>query len=411
MKHLYYGWVMVFLSILILSVQAFPFYSFGIFLRPLTLEFNWERGALSAAFSMTMLVGGGLAILAGRLADRYGPRPLLTASGLLFGIGFLLMSRVSSLGQMYLIWGIIMGAAFSCAFIPVASAIPRWFTKKRGMAMGLTVTGFGLGGIISPALAQWLISSYGWRQASVILGFITLIIVIPLAQFMKHSPQRIGLKPYGESEAITIEDEHFLASTKGGLSFTEVIKTGRFWFFGLILFGFMFSFGLLVVHIVPYAVDIGIPAMVAASIVSIFAGTSIIGRIFTGFISDKVGARRVLVACITTLTLALFWLLFARESWMFYLFAVVYGIAYGGIIPMYTLITAELFGLKFLGIISATVVLLGTIGAAVGASMAGSIFDITGSYNLALLISVVASTLAVMLSLILVKAKEWRGGG
>ena len=408
MKHLYYGWVMVILAIFILPVQGITFYSFGIFLRPLTLEFNWERGALSAAFSMTMLIGGGLAILAGKLADKYGPRPLLTVNGLLQGIGFLLMSQVSSLEQMYLIWGIIMGVAFSCAFIPVASAIPRWFTKKRGIAMGLTVTGFGLGGIISPALTQWLISSYSWQQASVILGLITLIIVIPLAQFMKHSPQRIGLRPYGENE--TVENKHSLASAGGGLSFTQTIKTGRFWFFGLILFGFMFSLGLLVVHIAPYAMDIGISAMVAASIVSVLGGASIIGRFLTGFFSDKVGARRVLVVCITTLTLALIWLLVVKESWMFYLFAVIYGVAYGGIVPLYTLITAELFGLKFLGIISAAAMLLGTIGGAVGAPIAGSIFDATGSYDLALLLCVIIGTLAIILSLILLRAKEWRGG-
>lgn len=408
MKHLYYGWVMVILAIFIVSVQGIAFYSFGIFLRPLTLEFNWERGALSAAFSMTLLVGGGLAILAGRLADRYGSRPLLTANGLLYGIGFLLMSQVSSLGQVYLIWGIIMGIGFSCAFIPLVSAIPRWFTKKRGTAMGLTVAGYGLGGIIAPPLTQWLISSYDWRQAYVVLGLINLIIVIPLAQFMKHSPQRIGLKPYGEDEAITIGNKHSLDSAEEGLSFAQAIKTSRFWFFGLILFGYMFSLGLLIVHIASHAVDIGISAMVAASIVSVIGGTSIIGRFFTGFISDKVGARRALAACITMLTLALIWLLFAKESWMLYLFAAIYGIAYGGIVSLYTLVSAELFGLKFLGIVSAATALLGTVGGAIGAPIAGSIFDATGSYDLALLICVIIGTLAIILSLILLKAKEWR---
>jgi len=410
LKHLYYGWVMVLLAIFILPAQGLAFYSFGIFLRPLTLEFNWERGALAAAFSMMLLVGGSLAILAGRLADKYGPRPLLTVNGLLTGTGFLLLSQVSSLGQVYLIWGIIMGVAFSCGFIPITSAIPRWFTKKKGMAMGLTVTGYGLGGIISPPLAQWLISSYGWRQAYVILGLITLIIVIPLAQFMKHSPQRMGLKPYGGNGTITRDDKQSLASAGEGLSFIQVIKTGHFWMFGFILFGYMFSLQTIIVHIAPHAMDIGILAMVAASIISVIGGASLIGRFSTGFISDKVGARRVLTACIAMLTLALIWVLFAKEIWMFYVFAVVFGIAYGGVVPMFTLIPAELFGLKFLGIISAATMLLGTIGGAIGAPITGSIFDATGSYNLGLLICVIIGALAIILSLILLKTKEWRGG-
>lgn len=400
---------MVVLAIFILAAEGIAFYSFGIFLRPLTIEFDWDRGALSAAFSMMMLINGGLAILAGRLADRYGPRLLLTVNGLLTGAGFLLMSRVSSLGQVYLIWGLLVGIAFSCGFIPVTSAIARWFIKKRGIALGLTVAGYGLGGIIAPTLSQWLISSYGWRQAYVILGLVILIIVIPLAQFMQHNPQRTGFKPYGENENITIDDKHSPAVDTGGLSFIQAIQSGRFWIFGFVLFGFMFSFGLIIVHIAPYAVDVGILAMVAASIVSIIGGTSIIGRFSTGFISDKIGARRVLTACLGMLTLALVWLLFAKGIWGFYIFAVIFGIAYGGIIPMFTLVPAELFGLKFLGIISATAALLGTIGGAIGAPVGGSIFDITRSYSLALLICVVIGALALILSLILLKAEAWHG--
>ena len=398
---------MVLLSIFILPVEGFTFYCFGIFFRPLTLEFGWERGALSGAFSVMMLVGGAMAIFAGRLADRYGPRPLLTVSGLLFGIGFLAMSQANSLVQMYLIWGIIMGLGFSCAFIPLVTAIPRWFSRKRGLAIGLTVAGYGLGAVITPALTQWLISSFGWQQAAVTLGLISLIVVIPVAQFMKHSPQRMGLKPYGEDDSA--ESVHSQASAGGGLSFAQAVKTSRFWYFGSILFGFMFCFGLLIVHIVPYAVDVGISAMVAASIVSIFGGTSIIGRFASGFFSDRKGPRRVLVGCVVLFTLALIWLLFAGESWMFYLFAVVFGIAYGGMVPLYTLISAELFGLRFLGIISATIAFLGSIGAAVGAPIAGSIFDFTGSYHWALLLCVVVGTLMVILSLVLLRAEEWRG--
>ncbi len=407
MKHFYYGWVMVLIAVIILAMEAILSYSFGIFLISLTKEFNWERGALSASLSINLLVAGILALLTGSLSDKYGPRLILTVNGLLVGAVFLLMSQISSLWQVYLVWGLLMGVAGSCAGIPLVSSIPRWFVQKRGVAMGLTLAGFGLGGIIAPPLAQWLISGYGWRQAYIILGLITSIIITSLAQFMKHSPQRIGLKPYGENEAI--EDEQLLASDAGGLSFKQTIRTRRFWLLGSILACFFFSVQVIVVHIAAYAVDIEIPATVAASILSIIAGGSTIGRLSLGFIIDWIGGRRALVACLAMITLALIWLLFSREVWMLCLFAALFGFAWGGIVPSVNLIIAESFGLKCLGMILAELWLLGTAGGALGAPLAGYIFDVTRKYNLAFSICVILCTLALFLSLILLRSKS-KGG-
>jgi len=394
---------MVIMAACIMAVFAFVFFAFGVFLRPMTAEFNWDRGALSGAFSVAMLLGGLFFILAGRLSDKYGPRILVTIGGLSIGAGFLLMSQINSLWQAYLIWGLFMGIGGSCCFIPVISTIPRWFTKKTGMAVGITAAGMGLGGTVSPPLAQWLISSHGWQQAFIVLGLISLIIIIPLAQFMKHSPRRVGLKPYGESE--DIEDKQSLASAAEGLSLTQAIKTRRFWIFGLIHLCFFFCIQVIIVHVVPYAIDIGILPIIAASITSIIAGISVIGRLSIGFISDKVGGRLLLIACISLAALALLWLLFAKEIWMLYIFAVIFGVGYGGIVPLQTVVAVELFGSGSLGMILATLMFCGTVGGALGAPLAGSIFDITGSYNLAFLICVIICGLASILSLILLRAR------
>jgi len=403
LKQLHYGWVMVIVTAGILMAYATVIYTFGIFLRPLTMEFGWERGALSGAYSLKIFLAGLFSIPSGRLSDRYGPRPLVTITGLLIGVGFLLMSQVSSLWQVYLIWGVLFGIAGSACYVPIMSTIPRWFTKRRGMAVGITVTGFGLGGMISAPLAQWLISSYGWQQAFIILGAITFIIIISLAQFLKHSPQRMGLRPYEGN--VTIDDKQSVASTGEGFSFNQAIKTCRFWLFAAILFCFFFILQVIVVHIVPYAVDIGISAIVAASILSAIAGGSLIGRNLTGLISDRVGNRLVFTVCLVALTLALIWLLFAKETWMLYVFAVVFGFAYGGLIPLDTLVPAEIFGFSSLGLIFGGLALCSTIGEAIGPLLAGSIFDITGSYSLALLICIIIGALAIILSLILLRLR------
>jgi MFS family permease len=391
----------------ILVANSLLVYTFGVFLTPLTLEFGWERGALSGAFSMTVLIVGGLGILAGGLSDKYGPRIGVTIGGLFLGAGFLLMSQINSLWQVYLILGLFIGVGGSFCFVPVLSTIPRWFAKRVGIAVGITMAGFGLGGVISPVLSQWLISSYGWRQSFIILGLITLILVIPLAQLIKYSPQRVGLKPYGEGG--TTENRQPLALATEELSFIQAVKTSRFWIFSLMQFCLFFCEHVIVVHIVPHAGDIGIPAIIAASVLSIIAGISVIGRLGIGFVSDRIGSRLTQGVCLSLMTLALIWLLFAKEIWMFYLFAVVFGLAYGGVVSLLTVVAVELFGLKFLGTILGGLFFIGMAGGAVGPPLGGSIFDITGNYSLAFLICVVVCTVAVILSLVLLRYKGKTG--
>jgi sugar phosphate permease len=403
-KQVHYGWVMVAIAIGILTAHALALRSFGVFLKPIAMEFDWDRGALSVALSIALLVTGSLAILSGRLSDRYGPRPLVTIGVILTGISLILMSQINSLWQVYLIWGVLMGMGFSFSVIPIMSVIPRWFVKRRGLAMGLTMVGSSIGGIIAPLLAQWLISASGWRWAFIILGSISLVISIPAAQFMKHSPQRIGLTPYGEDK-IT-EDKQSQRSAIGGLSFSQVIRTSRFWLLGVILASVFFCISSVVVHIVPHADDIGISAIMAASVLSAIAAIGIIGRLGIGLLSDKSGGTLALSVCLSIITLSLIWLLFVSESWMFYVFAVVFGLAAGGFITLLPIVTAELFGMASLGAIIGGITFLTTIGDATGAPVAGSIFDNTGSYDLAFLICVVVSAIAFILSLILLRYKR-----
>ena len=403
LKHVHYGWVMVLIAATVLAAHALTFYSFGVFLKPVTTEFGWERGAFSVAISISMVVTGLLGILTGRLSDKYGPRLLVTANGLLTGIGFFLLSQISSLWQVYLIYGFLLAVAGSCCVVPVTSTIPRWFAKRQGVAIGLTWTGIGLGGMLAPLLAQWVIDGYGWRQAYFVLGLINLIVVTLVAQFMKHRPEQIGLKPYGENG--TIENVQTVASVTEDYSFKQAIKSGRFWMLGLILFTFVFTHNMMIAHIAPHVADTGISTTIAASIVSIFAATSLIGRNLVGFISDKIGVRATISASLVIITLALIWLSFSGATWMFYLFAVLFGIAYGGVMPLQTLLAGELFGLEFLGMITATLMFVGSVGGAIGAPLAGSIFDVTGSYRLAFLICIIMAALAIFLSLILLRSK------
>jgi len=373
----------------------------------MTEDLNWGRGALSVGYSMMIIVAGPFGLIAGRLSDKYGPRPLVTIGGLLTGVGFLLTSLVSSLWHLYLIWGIFIGIGSVLCLLPIMAIVPKWFIKKRGIATGLVMAGLGVGGVISPLLSQWLISGYGWRYAFIILGLITIIIITPIAQFMRHSPQRVGLKPYGGDEII--EDKQSPSSATEGLSPRQAVRTREFWFWGLIQTGMFFCMGAIGVHIVPHATDLGISEVMAASILSISAGVGIFGRLVIGFISDRIGSRLTLSACLSLATLGLIWLLFAQEIWMFYLYAVVQGLSFASVVTLLPVLTAELFGVKSLGVIIGALVFVGIIGEALGPALTGSIFDITGSYRLAFLICVVLCAAALILSLFLLRYKGKTG--
>jgi len=402
LRHLHYGWVITFSGAAILATQAISLQTFGIFLLPLTTQFGWERGALSGAYSMSFLLSGVLGIFTGRLSDTYGPRILLTVSGLIVGTALLLMSYVNSLWQVYLIWGLLLGVGRGCCIVPLVSTVPRWFEEKRGMAIGIAVAGIGLGGIIWPPLAQWLISSYGWPRAFFILGLITFALITPLAQLIKQSPERAGVKAYGEAVAVIEEQSVALTSD---IPVNQVIRASRFWVLGLLQFCFIFSVQVLTVHIAPYAQDIGFSKVVAASFLSVIAGASAFGRLFMGFISDRAGGRLALSACLVMAILALIWLQFAQEAWMFYLFAVAFGLAWGGMVPLTTVVTAELFGLKYLGALIGSMLLIGSVGGSLGAPLAGTIFDITEGYGLAFSICIILCAIAIIFSVILLRYK------
>jgi MFS family permease len=407
LKHVHYGWVTVAICVVILTGVGFTFYPFGIFLKPITMEFGWDRGALTGALSLCIIVGGGLGILSGRLSDRFGPRPIITIGGLLCGAAFLLLSLINALWQVYLILGILMGLGGAFCLIPIMPIIPRWFTKRRGIAMGIVMSGFGIGGIISPLITQWLISAYDWRWSCIVLGILTLVIIIPLAQFLKHSPQQAGLQPYGGDEII--EEKPSQSSAMEGLSLSQAVRTRGFWLFGLIQTGALFCLVTIMIHIVPHATDIGIPEVKAASILSFVAAISIVGRLVIGFISDRIGGRLILTICLSLITLALIWLLFTRELWMFYVFAVLFGLANGGFTTLIPVISAELFGLVSLGVIIGALGIFMTLGEAIGAPVSGIVFDITGSYRIAFLICIGISAAAVILSLVLLRHKGKTG--
>jgi MFS family permease len=221
---------------------------------------------------------------------------------------------------------------------------------------------------------------------------------------MKHSPQRIGLTPYGESESL--DRKRPPASAVRSFTFKEAIRTERFWLLAAIFFCFHYYLAAVETHIVPYATDIGISPAVSAIILSLVSAGSIGGKLSIGFISDKKEARFTLGLYLAMLGLSLTGLLFARHIVTLYAFAIVFGIGYGGVLTYFPGITSQLFGLQHLSMIYAAATLFGTLGRSASPILSGSLFDINGNYYSAFLILAVLGALSFVLAMILLRHKS-----
>jgi OFA family oxalate/formate antiporter-like MFS transporter len=416
-KNLYYGWVMVVLAVIGLAVLGIQAYSIGIFMKPMTEELHLTRGALALALTLPGILGGLFQIYAGRLTDKYGPRYLVFGCGVMICIGCYLMSRVQSLWQVYAIYLIPMLLGNACGYLPIVANLSRWFGSRfRGMAIGIGVSGFTIGGSIGPMMIQSLISSYGWRQAYVLMGLIFIIVLGIISQFMKRSPQAMGLTLLGEETLPAYEpqssvaesslDSVYASSSVEGLSFIEAVKTFRFWIFSFIGIIYTFTWMSMIQHLAPHATDIGIPAMTAAGIVSIIAIGGIFGKLVFGVVVGWTGARKAICGCLVIFTLPQLLLIFSAGSWALYVFAMIFGFAYGGMVTLTNVGTSEFFGIKSIGTILAVYYYVTGIGVLIGPSLFGFIFDITGGYRLAFIISIVLCVFAFILSLVLLRSKE-----
>ena len=398
----FYGYIVVVAAFFIMVAIFGLYYCFGIFFDPMLLEFGWTRAMTSGAFSLSMVVYGLLNVAVGGLTDRFGPRMVVTICGLLIGLGYLLMSQISAVWQLYLFYGVIIGAGMGGSFIALLSSVARWFVKRRGMMTGIVMAGIGIGTLIGPPVASWLISTYSWRVSYIILGGIVLVVVVLSAQFLKRDPTQVGQVALGGDE----EEKQGPTLAMEGFSLREATCTSQFWITFAMLLCFGFWLYAVLVHIAPHAIELGISAANAASILAAIGVSSILGKVLLGIAVDRIGGRFGFLISFILVSAALFWLVPVTEVWRLYLFAAVFGFAYGGGGVSEAPLVAGLFGLRSHGLVLGVINLGFTIGGSLGPLMAGYIFDVTGSYQVAFLISAIVGIVGLILAVVLRPIRE-----
>lgn len=343
-------------------------FSFGLFFKVFEAEFGWSRTLLSACSALAFLVMGVLAMAGGRLSDRFGPTRVLSVTGVLYGLGYVLMSQVSAPWQMFVIFGLFLGLGMSTHDVVTLSTIARWFENRRGIMTGVVKVGTAFGQMAMPPIVAFLILTLGWRSATVAMGIGAAILLLIAALSMSRPPEPVR----GPSDA-----------PPAGLSFAQARGSRLFWTLCAIQFLFFPSRMTVPLHLAVHGMDLGMTAPKAAVLLSVIGAASVAGRLIVGGLVDRIGGKNAFLLCFGALICGLAGFLLTQMHVLLFCVVAIYGFGHGGFFTVVSPTVAEYFGMRAHGAVFGTVLFFGTVGGSVGPILAGLAFDVTGSYQIA----------------------------
>ena len=400
---IFYGWTITGVVFINLAMAYGAQYSFGVLFPFLLEEFNWTRQSLAGAFSLYAFLYSFLGVFLGRWADRHGPRVVLMGGSLCLGMGIGLISQVKAPWQLYLFYGFLASWGMSAAYMTSNPTIVKWFIERRGMALGIAQSGQGIGITFIPPITGALISAFGWRPACIVLGAAVFVVLFTTSFFLIGYPEKVGLLPDGRGtqplkRAGTRKEDTF--TDEVSWSAAQAIHTKSFWVLTVLFFFTWLFIFLPLVHLVIFALDLGLSRKSAFLALGFLGGSSTIGRLIMGTVSDRIGRKRTLGMNLFLQALSWFWIMGTQSAWMLFLFAIIFGFSYGGVAAVFPAIVGDYFGrLKVASVIGA-IFTIGGVSAAFGPLVGGYIYELTQSYQLAFLMGGLTNLFALILLLI-----------
>jgi len=386
MRRVFYGWIVVAASAAIVCIGMGCLFALGVFLVPIERAMGWSRGAISTVALLNWMAMGLGSFFWGALSDRAGGRGVAVGGGFLLGLGLVLSSQAQTLWQFYVCFGFLVGFAVGAFYAPLTATTTKWFTARRGLAVALVSAGIGLGILIIAPLARALTSAWDWRVAMLVLGDLAWLVIVPVALLLRE-PAR---------SHVSAAD----APRPTGRPYTMrgVLATPQFWAIALTHFACCAAHSGPIFHMVTHATDQGVAALAAATVLGVSGLASIAGRVGGGLLADRFGAKPTLIAGLALQAAMIFGYLFAHDLRAFVGLALVFGAAYGGVMPLYALVTREYFGEKVMGSAYGAVFLISTLGMGLGSFAGGVIYDRLGAYTWLFLASSAIGAAAVVLA-------------
>jgi MFS family permease len=367
---IYYGWVIVAAGGLMGCVAIGTLFSLAVFLQPMSAATGWSRTGISTAMTLDFVTMGVSAFGWGALLDRFGPRLVVLSGAILLGLGLFLASRSTSLLEFQIIYGVVVGAGAAAVFAPMMVTVTGWFEKHRALAVSLVSAGMGMAPMTISPFASWLIQTYDWRTAQMWIAILALGVLVPTSLLVRSAPPQSQATASGAGGA-----------ADPGMTVGRAMRSPQFIVLALTFFMCCATHSGPIFHTVSYAIACGLPAMSAVTIYSAEGLAGLAGRLVLGLAADRFGAKRVLMIGLLIQAVMAGAYFFTRQLGEFYAVAVVFGFAYGGVMPLYAVIAREYFPMRLMGRVFGGATALSSLGMALGPVAGGWIFDTYASYG------------------------------
>jgi sugar phosphate permease len=382
---MYYGWLIVFLVALYQGLMSGLInYSYGILIVPIVEELGASLFVAMLGLTAAKLVSGVASPVLGAMIDKHPMRIFVTLGIVALGSTFILLSYLSAVWQFPVIFGLLVSIVF--AFLgPLTGStlVSRWFSRRRGRALGFAALGLSIGGFVAPPALQYFMDSLGWRGAFFAIGSSILVTAPVFYWLIKNSPQEIGLLPDGEPLATTSEAQQKQIEVDPYNNSRAILVEPAFWMLGISTGILYASLTAVLASVAPYAVDLGVDKQKAAQLISIMAFTGILGKLMFGYAADFMNLKVGYWLAMAFMGAGLLLLSIQPAYQLMVVASVVIGLSIGGLIPIYGALLAKVFGIasyaRVMGLMRIVTLMISMI----GAPFAGLIFDMTGSFTLA----------------------------
>ncbi len=388
-------WIVLAAAFAIIALSIGTLFTLGVFLKPMEDGLGWSRSSIGAIGLFNWIVMGLGGVLAGYLSDRFGTRVVVLVGGVLLGLGLVLSSRVTEVWQLYATFGVLVGGGVSAFYVPLTVLAIKWFEDRRGLAAAVVSSGNGFGIMVLSPLSRWLINEFDWRGALLILGDAAWLVVIPAALLLKNPRPAPDAGAAGDSAAVPARQ----LAEPGEASPRSIVGSWPVWAIGLTHFACCAAHSGPIFHMVSHAIDLGVTGMTAATLLGLSGLSSIVGRIATGLAADRLGTKRTLLTMLGLQAGMIALYLVARDLGALYALGLAFGVAYGGVMPLYALVTRDYFGERNMGTAYGVVFFVSSIGMGLGSYAGGAVHDAFGTYDWLFVGSVAIGAAAVVLAL------------